>query len=170
MASYSTLLHALSTLPSTIHNTFNFLVAAIMTITPSVLVALAYRTSVMLAAARIIPAIRESGAQVLAESPEDVVIDEDDEATRILSFLGGFAPSILVAVYTSLLMQHFSNAGANGNGTTVDAEWWSVQGGGTGGNLWRWINVACTMAIYAVELYLGRGDGEGGMVGHWKTD
>ncbi len=111
----------------------------------------------MLAAARIIPAIRDSGAGVLAESPEDIVVDEDDEARRILSVLGTFAPSILVAVYTSLLMQHFSAAGANGNGTTVDAEWWSVQAGALGGNLWRWINVACTMGVYAVELYLGRG-------------
>jgi hypothetical protein len=163
MASYSTLMHALSTLPSTIHNTFNFLVAAIMTITPSVLISLAYRTSVMLAAARIIPAIRESGAHVLTESPEDVTApseDDDDDAARVLAFLGRFAPTILVAVYTSLLMQHFEAAAAGAHGTT----------GGNGANLWRWINVAATMAIYAVELYLGRGDGEECMIGHWKTD
>jgi hypothetical protein len=134
-----------------------------MTITPSVLISLAYRTSVMLAAARIIPAIRESGAHVLAESPEEVTApseDDDDEAARILAFLGRFAPTILVAVYTSLLIQHFAAAAAGANGVH----------GGNGANVWRWINVAFTMAIYAVELYLGRGDGEGGMVGHWKTD
>jgi hypothetical protein len=156
------------------HNTFNFLVAAIMTITPSVLISLAYRTTVMTAAARIIPAIRESGAHILAESPDEVTaVDEDDEAARVLSVLGRFAPTILVAVYTSLLVQHFAAASANGNGTTIDAnaEWWRIQQGSImGGNLWRWINVGMTMAIYAVELYLGRGDGEGGMVGHWKTD
>ncbi|KAL1624527.1 hypothetical protein SLS54_003870 [Diplodia seriata] len=60
MASYTTLMHALSTLPSTVHSAFSFIVAAIMTITPSVLVSLAYRVFVMYAAARIIPAVRES--------------------------------------------------------------------------------------------------------------
>lgn len=43
MASYTTLLHALSTLPSMIHAAYNFVMAALSTITPSVIISLAYR-------------------------------------------------------------------------------------------------------------------------------
>lgn len=163
MASYSTFMHFVSTLPSYVLNFFNFISAAFMTITPSVLISLIYRTCVMLASARIIPAVRESGALALNHPPS---LDDSDEAGRILEFLGLFSPSILVAVYTSLLMQHFealSSLNADQMG------WWASQGGSGGGNFWRWVNLAFTMATYSVELYLGRGDSENGLT-HWHTD
>ncbi|KAL1627653.1 hypothetical protein SLS56_006274 [Neofusicoccum ribis] len=164
MASYTTLMHALSTLPSTVHSAFNFIVAAIMTITPSVLISLAYRVFVMYAAARIIPAVRESGARALTQDPS---LDDDDEAGRVLGFLSWFSPSILIAVYTSLLMQHFASSSNNGDGA---GEWWTSQGGDAGGNLWRWINLAATMGLYAIELNLGRADDDGRLTSHWKSD
>lgn len=162
MASYSTLLHALSTLPSTIHSAFNFLVAAIMTITPSVIISLAYRLFVMYFAARIIPAVRESGARALSQEPS---LDDSDGVGKVLGFLSYFSPSILIAVYTSLLMQHFANAAADHPG-----EWWTSQGGDAGSNVWRWANLAGTMALYAMELYLGKGHEESFLTTHWKTD
>ncbi|KAF2840539.1 ICE2-domain-containing protein [Patellaria atrata CBS 101060] len=162
MASYTTLVQALSTLPSTIHSAFNFIVAAFMTITPSVIVSLAYRVFVLYASARIIPAIRESGARALSQEPS---LDDTDEAGQVLGFLSWFSPSILIAVYTSLLMQHF--ASTSGEGTPQ--EWWTSQGGDVGSNLWRWINLASTMALYAVELYMGRADDDR-MLSHWKVD
>jgi len=163
MASYSTLMHALSSLPSLIHDSFNFIAAVLMTITPSVLISLAYRTAVMLAAARIIPAIRESGARALSQSPS---LEDSDEAGRLIAVLGVFSPSILVAVYTSLLMQHF----AVKNSAAHVSDWWATQGGSPGGTLWRWINLGFTMAVYAVELYLGRMDIDTGLTSHWKSD
>ena len=163
MASYSTLVHALSTVPSAVRSSFHFLVAAIMTITPSVLISLAYRVFVMYSSSRIIPAIRQSGARALSQEPS---LEDDDEAGRLLGFLTWFSPSILIAVYTSLLMQHFaSTSGENGNG-----EWWTSQGGDAGGNLWRWINLAFTMGLYAVELYIGREDDSIHLTNHWKVD
>lgn len=164
MASYTTLMHALSTLPSTVHSAFSFVVAAIMTITPSVLISLAYRVFVMYAAARIIPAVRESGARALTQDPS---LDDDDEAGRVLGFLSWFSPSILIAVYTSLLMQHFASSSNNGDAA---GEWWTSQGGDAGGNLWRWINLAATMGLYAIELNLGRADDDGRLTSHWKSD
>ncbi|KAK8168044.1 ICE2-domain-containing protein [Phyllosticta citrichinensis] len=164
MASYTTLMHALSTLPSTIHSAFNFIVAAIMTITPSVIISLAYRLFVMSAAARIIPAVRESGARALTQDPS---LDDDDEAGRVMGFLSWFSPSILIAVYTSLLMQHFASTSNNGDAA---GEWWTSQGGDAGGNLWRWVNLAATMALYAIELHLGRADDDGRLTSHWKSD
>lgn len=163
MASYSTLVYMLSTLPSAVHSGFTFLYAAFQTITPSVIISLAYRIFVFYAATRIIPAVRESGARALSQEPS---LDDSDGAGKILGLLSWFSPSILVAVYTSLLMQHFSTTSAEGNGT----EWWTMQGGDAGGNVWRWINVAATMALYALELYLGKEDVDGSLTGHWKTD
>jgi hypothetical protein len=163
MASYTTLVYILSTLPSAVLSGFHFLSAAFYTITPSVLISLAYRITVFYSATRIIPAVQESGARALTQEPS---LDDSDGAGKILGLLSWFSPSILVAVYTSLLMQHFSTTSAEGN----VAEWWMMQGGGIGGNIWRWINVAATMALYALELYLGKEDIDDSLTSHWKTD
>jgi hypothetical protein len=168
MASYTTLLHALETLPSTIQSFFTFLIAAVMTITPSVIISLAYRVFVMYAAARIIPAIRESGARALSQEPS---LEDSDAAGRVMGLLGWFSPSILIAVYTSLLMGHFAGRSWNGNGHDGGAgDWWTSQGGDAGGNMIRWVNLWATMALYALELYIGRMDDDGRLTSHWKTD
>lgn len=160
MASYSTLMHMLSNLPYAVSSSFQFLYAAFQTITPSVIISLTYRIIVFYCATRIIPAVRESGARALSQDPS---LEDSDAASRLLGFLGWFSPSVLIAVYTSLLLQHFtvSNDG--------DDLGWTLRGGDSGGNMWRWINVAATMGLYSVELYLG-GDGDAGLGGHWKTD
>lgn len=162
MASYTTLLQALSTLPSAMHATFNFIVAALSTITPSVIISLAYRLFVLYASTRIIPAVRESGARALSQEPS---LEDSDGANQILGILSWFSPSILIAVYTSLLIQHFATTSNGENG-----DWWVSQGGDVGNNLWRWINVAGTMALYALELQLSKEDLDGGVTGHWKSD
>jgi hypothetical protein len=162
MASYSTLVHILSSLPSTVHSSFTFLHAAFQTITPSVLISLAYRILVFYAATRIIPAVRESGARALSEDPS---LEDSDGANQILGLLSWFSPSILVAVYTSLLMQHFQTQSGD-----ITSQWQTLQGADGGGNIWRWINVSATMALYALELYLGKEDVDGSLTGHWKTD
>ena len=164
MASYTTLIHLLSLLPSIIHAAFNVITAALSAISPSVLISLAYRLAVFYASTRIIPAVRESGARALSQ---EASLDDSDATGQLLGFISYFSPSILIAVYTSLLMQHFSSTSQAMGGS---GEWWSSQGGG-GGNLWRWINLACTMALYAVELSLGDQDEVyTGLTGHWKTD
>lgn len=165
MASYSTLVYMLGSLPSAVHSGFTFLYAAFQTVTPSVLISLAYRIFVFYAATRIIPAVQESGARALTHEPS---LDDSDGASKILGLLSWFSPSILVAVYTSLLMQHFSTA--SGEGSSV--EWWTMQGGDAGGNVWRWINIAATMALYSLEIYLGNEDidGPGSLTNHWKSD
>ncbi|PKX94472.1 ICE2 family protein [Aspergillus novofumigatus IBT 16806] len=164
MASYSTLMHALSSLPSIIHAGFNVITAVFSAVTPSVLISLAYRIFVLYASTRIIPAVRESGARALSQ---EASLDDTDAAGQFLGFLSYFSPSILIAVYTSLLMQHFATTSQAMGGS---GQWWSIQGGG-GGNLWRWVNLACTLALYAVELWLGENnDLDTGLAGHWKTD
>ncbi|RKU41128.1 hypothetical protein DL546_004613 [Coniochaeta pulveracea] len=159
MASYSTLMHMLSSLPTAIHSSFQFLHAAFQTITPSVIVSLTYRIIVFYGATRIIPAVRESGARALMQEPS---LEDSDAASRLLGFLSWFSPSMLIAVYTSLLLQHFTVS------TAGDDVGWTLRGADAGGHIWRWINIAATMGLYTVELYLG-GDGDEGL-GHWKTD
>lgn len=164
MASYTTLMHALSTLPSIIHAAFNVITAVFGAVTPSVLISLTYRILVLYASTRIIPAVREAGARALSQ---EASLDDSDAAGQFLGVLSYFSPSILIAVYTSLLMQHFASTSQAMGGS---GEWWSTQGAG-GGNLWRWANLAGTMALYAVELYLGENDDlDSGLAGHWKTD
>ncbi|KAF2690738.1 ER membrane protein-like protein [Lentithecium fluviatile CBS 122367] len=167
MASYTTLLHALGSLPTITHTAFNLMVGAVMTITPSVIISLAYRVFVMYAAARIIPAVRESGARALSQEPS---LDDDDDTTKVLGVLTWFSPSIIIAVYTSLLMQHFASGNGGTDGSAVQGEWWKNQGGPTGGNFWRWINLAFTMALYAFELKVSQEDDDGRLTSHWKSD
>ncbi|KAM3420905.1 hypothetical protein BST61_g4140 [Cercospora zeina] len=159
MASFSTITQALSQLPSTILNGFGFMFAAVQTVTPSVIISLIYRLLVLYAAARIIPAVRESGARALAHDPS---FDDSEGVHGLMGILTYYSPSILIAVYTSLLLQHFATASADHPG-----EWWTSQGGEGGGNISRWANLAGTMALYAVELYLGK-DQDDAL--HWKLD
>ncbi|KAI1007267.1 hypothetical protein K3495_g959 [Podosphaera aphanis] len=163
MASYSTILYLLSTLPSTVISGFSFLLAAFQTITASVIISLAYRIFVFYAATRIIPAVRKSGSRAL---PQEQSLKDSDMAGKFLGLLSWFSPSILVAVYTSLLMQHFSTTSTE----AYDSDWLKAQGGDAGGNVWRWVNVTATMALYALELYLGQEDVDDSLTSHWKTD
>ncbi|KAL4914189.1 ICE2-domain-containing protein [Aspergillus aurantiobrunneus] len=164
MASYTTLMHALSLLPSIIHAAFNMITAVFSAVTPSVLISLTYRILVLYASTRIIPAVREAGARALSQ---EASLDDSDAAGQFLGFLSYFSPSILISVYTSLLMQHFATTSQAMGGS---GQWWSTQGAG-GGNLWRWINLAGTLALYAVELWIGASDDlDSGLAGHWKTD
>ncbi|GAO18882.1 uncharacterized protein UV8b_07579 [Ustilaginoidea virens] len=154
MASYSTLLHILGSLPSAMHSSLAFLYAAFQTITPSVIISLAYRLFVFYSATRIIPSVRDLGARALMDDPS---FEESETASKLLGFLSWFSPSILVSVYTSLLLQHFS--------TSDGPDGWTLRGGDVGGSTWRWINVGLTIALYGVELYLDTGEPD-----HWKVD
>ncbi|KAI7153283.1 ICE2-domain-containing protein [Hortaea werneckii] len=161
MASYTTVLQALESVPETLHSALGFMVAAVKTVTPSVIISLIYRLIVLYAAARIIPAVRESGARALSADPS---LEDSEGVSAFMGVLSYFSPSILIAVYTSLLMQHFASASADHPG-----EWWTSQGGEGCGNISRWINLGATMALYAVELYLGKGHDDG-LTSHWKMD
>lgn len=164
MASYTTLMHTISALPSIIHTFFSVVTAAFSAITPSVLISLIYRLFVLYASTRIIPAVRESGARALSQ---EASMEDTDGAGKLLGLLSWFSPSILIAVYTSLLIQHFTSMSRMAD---EDLEWWKIQSIGSG-NTWRWVNLGCTMALYAVELWLGRqNDIDGGLTNHWKND
>ncbi|EZF73077.1 hypothetical protein H105_04972 [Trichophyton soudanense CBS 452.61] len=164
MASYTTLMHTISALPSIIHTFFSVVTAAFSAITPSVLISLIYRLFVLYASTRIIPVVRESGARALSQ---EASLEDADGAGKFLGLLSWFSPSILIAVYTSLLLQHFTSMSRMAD---EDLEWWKIQPLGSG-NTWRWVNLACTMALYAVELWLGRqNDIDGGLTNHWKND
>lgn len=168
MSSYSAIMQALSALPSSIFDTLQFTAAAFKAVTPSVLVSLGYRLFVFYASTRIIPAINESGSRGLSMEP---TLEDTHAGNQFLAFLSWFSPSILIAVYTSLLMQHFATTmGGYAPGLTETiSSWWSGNGQpAMDGNVWKWVNLVGTMALYAVELWLGDEDNIGGA--HWKVE
>jgi len=168
MSSYTALLQALSTLPGAMIDSLSFVAAAFSAVTPSVLISLGYRLFVFYASTRIIPAVNERGAHGLSVEPS---LDDSEAGNQFLAFLSWFSPSILIAVYTSLLMQHFATTiggYAPGVVETIGA-WWSGNGQDSmNGNLWKWVNLVGTMGLYAIELWLGRDEDIDG--GHWKVD
>jgi hypothetical protein len=168
MASYTTFVHLLSNLPHALWDALDFTAAAFKAVSPSVLISLGYRLFVFYASTRIIPAIQQSGARALSLEP---TLDDNTAGNQFLSFLSWFSPSILIAVYTSLLMQHFATTMggyAPGITETIGAWWRGMGQQGVNGNLWKWVNLVGTMGLYAVELYLGRDDEIDGS--HWKVD
>ncbi|KIW99961.1 uncharacterized protein Z518_10889 [Rhinocladiella mackenziei CBS 650.93] len=168
MSSYTAIMHALSSLPGALVNALDFIAAAFKAVTPSVLISLGYRLFVFYASTRIIPAINESGARGLSMEPS---LDDSNAGNQYLAFLSWFSPSILIAVYTSLLMQHFATTmgGYSPGLTETIGAWWSGNGQpGMNGNLWKWVNLVGTMGLYAIELWLGKEDDIDG--GHWKVD
>jgi hypothetical protein len=154
MASYSTLLHILGSLPHAVHSSLALLLAAFQTITPSVMISLTYRLLVFYCATRIIPSVKDLGAKVYVH---DADWDDSETASKVLSLLSWLSPSIMIAVYTSLLLQHFS--------TSDSEDGWSLRDGDVGGSTWRWVNVGLTMTLYGIELLLGSDEND-----HWKVD
>lgn len=168
MSSFTAIRYALSTLPENFAHALSFTFAAFSAVTPSVLISLGYRLFVFYASTRIIPAVQESGARRLSLEPS---LDDSNASNQFLAFMAWFSPSILIAVYTSLLMQHFATTmGGYAPGLTETlGAWWNGNGGPSmNGNLWKWVNLVGTMALYAIELYLGRDDDID--AGHWKVD
>lgn len=165
MESYSTISHALSTLPSIIQAGFNGICAAFSAISPSVLISLGYRLLIFYAATRVIPAIRRASANFFSNNG----LSEDlDGPNRLFMFLSWFSPSILIAVYTSLLLQHFNAVSEAENMTSHDGSFYSQITGPRGSIFWRWINVALTMILYAVEIAIGKDQAD--FSDHWKTE
>lgn len=154
MASYSTLMRVFSSLPYAAHSSLALLYAAFQTITPSVIISLTYRLLVFYCATRIIPSIKDLGAKAFVHEAD---WDDSETASKVLGLLSWFSPSILIAVYTSLLLQHFS--------TSDGDDGWTLRGGDVGGSTMRWVNIGLTMFLYGVELVLGSDEND-----HWKVD
>jgi hypothetical protein len=168
MSSYHSLLQALTMMPDFAVTSLSFISAAFAAVTPSVIISLGYRLFVFYASTRIIPAINESGAQGLSLEPE---LEDSNAGNKFLTFLSWFSPSILISVYTSLLMQHFATTmgGYSPGLTGTIGAWWNGNGQpGMDGNLWKWVNLVGTMALYAVELSITKDEDLDGR--HWKVD
>lgn len=151
MSSYTTIVSSLSSyIPGFLSQIATFVISAYSTITPSVVISLAYRLFVFYASTRIIPAVRESGGRGLER---EASLGDKEAMSRIVAGLAHYSPCILVAVYTHLLMQHLEVSGGEGI---------SLWGGMPliGGQVWRWINIGatseflCSTAAFSKNLSL----------------
>lgn len=141
MASYEQLASSVAYLvPITITHFFSFVIGVFTAVTPSVIISLAYRLFVFYASTRIIPAVRENGARGIEQSPS---MNDEEASSRFVSFLSQYSPSILVGVYTHLLMQHFA---------MLESGVLSIAGFKLPlpmeGHLWRWINMGTTSGFF----------------------
>ncbi|KAI5809587.1 ICE2-domain-containing protein [Peziza echinospora] len=163
MESYAQLASSLAYfVPITFTQIFSFVAAVVSTITPSVIISLAYRLFVFYSSTRIIPAVRENGARGIEHSPD---MNDEEVSSRIVGVLSQYSPTILVGVYTHLLMQHFSMIDLG----TAQIAGYTIMSP-VGGNLWRWLNISFTMLLYALELTLGDENGDTSVTSHWKTE
>ncbi|EPS35713.1 hypothetical protein H072_10841 [Dactylellina haptotyla CBS 200.50] len=162
-------------LPLALTSSFIFIRSALDTIPPSVLVSLAYRLFVLNASTKIIPAVRDGKSLSVSDDDEEA---EDDElsggTTRFLNFIRSFSPVAMITVYTNLLMMHFEAMRGGELGIAVGKMGWVNMLIWTplGAQIWRWVNVLATLALYSFELCQAQADDEDGMTvtSHWKTD
>ncbi|KAF3934666.1 hypothetical protein ABW20_dc0103904 [Dactylellina cionopaga] len=176
MSSFSAVSESLfQTLPLAITSSFIFIRSALETIPPSVLVSLAYRLFVLNASTKIIPAVRDGKSLSIKSDEEE---EEDDGAsgstTRFLNFIRSFSPVAMITVYTNLLMMHFEAMRGGELGVAVGKMGWINMLIWTplGAQIWRWVNVLATLALYSFELCQAQADDEDGitLTSHWKTD
>jgi len=146
--------------PNSFQTIIEFLIATSKTITPSILINLAYRIAVFYSATRIIPALKNPAP-----------------STKSMKLIYLFSPCIIIAVYTHLMMQ-YSNE--------LDQElciwgWWYDYGLLNTNNIdnideikifvhpwqfWNWINMFSTLSVYAFEVFGEQSTDED----HWKVD
>ncbi|KAK9369531.1 ICE2-domain-containing protein [Lipomyces kononenkoae] len=185
--SYATIVSSLaSTVPGSFSTTFDFILAAMSTITPSIVVSLAYRLLVLFATTQIIPALREPSGMENRPPPQhranhhhanhhssanhenSVIIDDDDDdelaedkGTGFTPFVTAYMPVVLIAVYSHLLMQHFGYLSKTTNLFGLEVESWQ---------LWSWVNCAVTLSLYASETIYGKESRGDSLTRHWKIE
>ncbi|KAG5438970.1 hypothetical protein PCANB_002300 [Pneumocystis canis] len=158
MESYATIVSSIAfRIPKVLWRMASFLRAIASTITPSIITSLVYRLSVLYAATRIVPAIRNVSRGV-EHIPS---LDDDEPTSRIMSILISFSPCILIAVYTHLLLQHFSLH-------DHDALILGIQIGSI--LIWRWLTAFVMVGLYAIEISLGDETTGDILTSNWKTD
>lgn len=168
---------------------YKFLAAVSSTVTPSVAITLAYRLFVFHMATRIIPELKQQ-QQFYALSPPTSPknassgtpssksghalkssakpVRRVSKSGPVLFVIYSYAPCILIAVYTHLLIQHsalFGAPSASLSSSSSQSLWsqdlahiirellWgtSIQTW----KFWGWVNIFSTLALYALELAYG---------------
>lgn len=136
--------------PNSFQTVLEFLLVTITTITPSILVNLAYRVSVFYSATRIIPALK---------NPQP--------STKSMKVIYAFSPCIVIAVYTHLMMQYSNELEQelciwNCYGENINKESQIIVQPWL---FWNWINMFSTLGLYAIELFSEQSEED-----HWKID
>lgn len=105
----------------------------------SIIIILTYRLGIFYAATRIIPVLHNN----------NTAINKPHSKSKLLIFtIYAYAPIIIIAVYTHLLMQHFYNT-AN---TTASYSGYSSS------MAWNWVNMFTTLTLYGMELIYNNND------------
>ncbi|KTW29858.1 hypothetical protein T552_01062 [Pneumocystis carinii B80] len=157
MESYTTIVSSIAfKIPKALWRTVFFLKAITSTITPSIITSLVYRLIVLYSATFIVPAVR-SVYRGVEHVPS---LDDKEPTSRIMNILISFSPCVLIAVYTHLLLQHFSLHGH-------DALIFGIQMGSV--LIWRWLTAFMVVGFYAIEILLGDETTSDILVSHWKT-
>ncbi|GAA5843377.1 hypothetical protein JCM9279_002082 [Rhodotorula babjevae] len=142
-------LQSLDAVTSAVSQTFGagveFVMAASSALPFSVIVTLFYRVFVMYAATRVVLALkRRTGGY-----EDNRKLSEEEPAARVMTVVLTYSRSLLVGVYTHLLLLSESQGDQQ---------------------FWRWVNVFSVIALWSLELRLGAhvDDDEG--AGRWKSE
>ncbi|GJN93524.1 hypothetical protein Rhopal_006581-T1 [Rhodotorula paludigena] len=142
-------LQSLDAISSAVSQTFGagveFVMAASSALPFSVIVTLFYRVAVLYAATRVVLALkRQTGGY-----EDNRRLSEEEPAARIMTVVLTYSRSLLIAVYTHLLLLSESNDQV----------------------FWRWLNIFFIQAMWALEIRLGAHlDDEGAVENRWKAE
>lgn len=147
-------------IPQGFKTIFDFLRGAMSSVSPSVVVSLAYRLTVFYAAALIIPSIQSS-------SPRS-------RPRRIMFRLLTYSPCVIIALYTHLLMHHFGILAAKPFDSSPGVVGWidrAIRDPQLSWQVWGWANIFGTLTVYCLELVYGKeSSGDALVDGHFKQE
>lgn len=121
---------------------------AASTMAPSVLFTLVFRMTVFYAATRIIPALRDN-----------TTTRPYSKSKPALFVVHAYAPCILIAVYTHLLMQNsglLKQTHATDGISDPSGLWWVLGNSQEAIQFWGWTNMFLTLILYGLELMYGQ--------------
>ncbi|ODQ81511.1 hypothetical protein BABINDRAFT_6199 [Babjeviella inositovora NRRL Y-12698] len=178
-ASSSTLLHQAqqmcvnltSTFPGLFATVLQFSRIAVSTLSPLIILNLAYRIGVFYAATRIIPILSYStpSSPSLSAASSSTLLNRHTLSKKQLStnmnLLYAYAPCIVIAVYTHLMVQYYSGAVATHNQLQIwpptvlqrfqyTSEFFRNDSVIVVNSLqfWQWMNIVITLVTYSLEL------------------
>ncbi|MCH0628958.1 hypothetical protein JNB11_03145 [Kocuria palustris] len=175
-------------LPTSFKTIWEFLLDAIEKLTVPLMVNFAYRIGVFYAATKIIPSLYQSAGVhrrplLHLHHPSALSILSSDSTLssrpsppqrpvkqykpgRLLRLIYAYSPCIIIAVYTHLMLGYLGYLDSElklwgfWNNSLLEISVAPAQ-------FWNWVNMATTLALYAMELL---GNSNEGITTHWKVD
>lgn len=159
-------------LPASLRSVWDFFIRALTKLTTPLVVNLAYRIGVFYAATKIVPLLYHGLPHLPPRTPmlrlrQTLSVSLHTEMgpprpSRVLRLIYAYAPCIIIAVYTHLMLLYSGELGLE----LILWNWWDADHAVVvhPWQFWNWVNMATTLLLYMAEL---SDTSDAAMTSHW---